>query len=756
MKTSLLLCFLLFSLLVLGQRDREIIKEIDDLNTSALLHFNNNRIAESFSEFNKAKVLSDSIEDLYGNAVANFNLGNIYSLMQQQESAEVCYFDMLKASKKIKDRHLSIKAYLNLGLLYKNKRIFNKATKFFENALKYAASSSKEIYNENSPETETILFDVKTNLAEVYLQTGEDEKALVTLLRAKTDLTSYNVDTYSEAYYNYVYGLYFSEKDHYSNADLKFRETIALLQELEEDKSLMLLSNVYKKLSDIYSEDGNDEEAYNSILMYNYFRDKFINEEKIKQDIIAKSKFQIADYKFNADFADYKRLKQIEMTNKIKRINIVITITLFLLFISLITLFISYRSKRKLSNILKIRNKELQLATVRALKSSELKSKFISNVSHELRTPLYGVVGITSLLLNEKKNFSARETKYLKSLKYSGDYLLSLVNDILQVNKMEAQKIELKNVSVNIDSLAQHIVDSFEYRLQESNNKIVVSIDEGIPANIKCDKVRLSQVLINLIGNSIKFTDSGVINLRIKLLKRLEGQVGLRFEVEDNGKGIPKDKFKTIFDNFSQLGNESNTNYQGTGLGLSITKSIIELFESKVELESEVNKGTKFSFDVTFDIDKRENEVLDINSKSEKLNVTAHNQYNILIAEDNKINQIVTKNLLLKQNYNCDVVSNGAQAVEAMEATDYDLILMDINMPVMDGKDATKAIRQFNTNIPIIALTAADIEEIREDYNTIGFSDFITKPFDNYEFFQTIATHIQRAKQDDVTLVIAS
>ena len=756
MKASLLLCFLSISLLALGQRDREIIKDIDDLNTSALNHFNNNRIAESFNEFNKSKVLSDSIEDLYGNAVANYNLGNIYTLMEQQESAEVSYHDMLKASIKIRDIQLSIKAYLNLGLLYKEKRIYNKATTFFEKGLQYATNNSKELYNENVADIENILFDVKVHLAETYLNTSQDEKALVTLLRAKSYLTENNIDSYSQAYFNYVYGLYFAEKDHYSNADLKLRETITILSELDQDKSLMLLSNAYKKLSEIYSESGNDEEAYNSILMYNHFRDMFINEEKVKQDIIAKSKFQIADYKFNADFADYKRLKQIEMTNKIKRINIIITITLFLLFISLVTLFISYRSKRRLTNILKLRNKELQLATVKAMKSSELKSKFISNVSHELRTPLYGVVGITSLLLNDKKNFSARDTKYLKSLKYSGDYLLSLVNDILQVNKMEAQKIELKNVSVNINSLAQHIVDSFEYRLQESNNKIVVLIDEGIPSNIKCDKVRLSQVLINLIGNSIKFTDSGVINLRVKLIKRQGDEVSLRFEVEDNGKGIPKDKFKTIFDNFSQLGNESNTNYQGTGLGLSITKNIIELFDSKVELESEVNKGTKFSFDITFTIDKRENEVVDINTKKDKLQANTNNQYNILIAEDNKINQIVTKNLLLKQNYICDVVNNGAQALEAMQSTDYDLILMDINMPVMNGSDATKAIRKFNGNIPIIALTAADIEEVREEYESIGYNDIITKPFDNYEFFQTIASHIQRAQQDDVTLVIAS
>lgn len=207
----------------------------------------------------------------------------------------------------------------------------------------------------------------------------------------------------------------------------------------------------------------------------------------------------------------------------------------------------------------------------------------------------------------------------------------------------------------------------------------------------------------------------------------------LRFEVEDDGIGVPKDKFKTIFNNFSQLGNETNTSYQGTGLGLSITKSIVQLLGSKIELESEVGQGAKFSFNVELEIDKKKKSILDAN-RFKKIDGDTDSKFNILIAEDNKINQIVTKNLLIGQNYSCEVVNNGAEAVEKMKLNNYDLILMDINMPIMNGYDATAAIREFDKEIPIIALTAADVEEVMHNFKTIGFNDIITKPFDNYEF----------------------
>ncbi|WP_040278393.1 ATP-binding protein [Psychroserpens damuponensis] len=268
--------------------------------------------------------------------------------------------------------------------------------------------------------------------------------------------------------------------------------------------------------------------------------------------------------------------------------------------------------------------------------------------------------------------------------------------------------------------------------------------------------MRLSQVLINLIGNSIKFTEGGKIDVRAKLINIVNDKVSLHFEIEDNGPGIPKEKQKMIFENFSQLDKNSNTNYQGTGLGLPITKNLIELFGSYLEIESEIGLGSTFSFDLTFDIDKDAKTVIVKTKKTQGEPISLNKKYKILIAEDNKINQIVTQNLLQRENYECVIATNGQEALEAHADGDFDLILMDINMPIMGGNEATKAIRKFDSQIPIIALTAADIEQVKLDYKIIGYDDIITKPFDNYEFFQTISQHIQNAlsnkKAQDFTL----
>lgn len=745
MKKNLLIYFLSITSLAFGQRDREVIRQIDSINTTALIYYNNNDIVKSFNGFNKAKTLSESIQDNYGNAIANYSLGNIYNLMQNTNAADRCYNAMLQSANKINDAHLIANAYLSLGKLHKELEDFEKATFYLDRSLKYAQNifeDNKKVYDKQ--QMQSFLFDIRINLSETHLQNNQLEASLLNLLKIEESLKNSLATKYSKGYFNYVYGLYFVKKDLYNNANSKFKEAIALLE--NDNKSLKLISMVYEDLSKSSAKSGNHEEAYAALVEHNNYRDLFLDDEKLKEDIVTKSRFLIEDYKNHAQLANIKKLEQQEANNNIKTLNLIISITLLVLCASLIAVYISYNAKRKLNNKLKVRNEELQRSKDEALKATELKSKFISNVSHELRTPLYGVVGISSLLLNNS-NLSSRDMKLLKSLKYSGDYLLNLINDILQVSKMEDQKVELKNTSVNLKDLLEGIANTFEYRLQETNNKIKVFIDNYVPEYIKCDNVRLSQVLINLIGNSVKFTESGNIYLRARLLSIDDNNVELRFEVEDDGIGIPEEKFSTIFNNFSQLETENNFNYHGTGLGLSITRNLIELFESKIELESEVGKGSKFSFNVSFEIDNNRVSNTSKSSDAESIITCKAKKNRVLIAEDNKINQIVTKNLLIKEGYICTVVNNGLEAIEQIKNNEFDLILMDINMPLMNGNEATKAIRKFNDDVPIIALTAADIEDVRSDYKSIGYDDIITKPFDNYEFFQIIAISINNPRE---------
>ena len=599
MKTILLVCFLCTVTLSFSQDDKHTIFQIDSLNSDALRFYDNNEIENALYSINQSKKLSESINDDYGSALANFTQGQIYNSIGEYDAAESRFIRSLKSSLEINDNYLIANSYLNLGRLYKQKKSFNLVHSYFENALKYASIGDVKDHN-NLDKQQNVLFDIQINLCQVYLENNFTAKALIYLIRAEDILGNYEADSNAYGCLKYTQGLYFVKKELFNNANKKFNEALLFLEKNKKNnnnnkQNNLLLSNVYEKLALSLDKQDLDEEADEALLKYNDYRYEYTNEEESERKSITESKFLIEDYKKDAQIANTERIHQMEITNKVKTLNIIITIVLFLFLISLITVYRSYISKRKLTNILKDQNEQLEFARNEAVKSSELKSKFISNVTHELRTPLYGVVGITSLLL-ENNDLSESDTKLINSLKYSGDYLLNLINDILQVSKIESHKIELKNTSVNLKRLVNNIVDSFDFRLKETNNKINVLIDKELPEYIKCDNVRLSQILINLIGNSIKFTESGCINFRAKMVDENTKEVKIRFEIEDNGCGIPKDKFDTVFDNFSQLDENNNINYQGTGLGLSITKNLVELFNSEIELDSRVGVGSIFSF----------------------------------------------------------------------------------------------------------------------------------------------------------------
>jgi len=750
MKNKLFICF--FFLVIYtsySQDERDVINQIDSINALALNHYNKSDLMKSIRVFNDAIKLSDSIDDSYGNAVANFTLGRIYSSMREFDDAERSFKNMLIASLEIDDNYLIANSYLNLGKISKEKKQFIEVIPFFHKALQFAEND--EVLDQNNQNNQqSVLFDIRMNLTDFYLDVNDPDKALLYLLRTENNLDKIPFSSYNEAGISFMYGRYFNQKESYFKAKNKFDVAIGYLEDDEKSEELnyiQLIAEIYKDLAFTLEKLENNKEAYAILLKHNIAREKIINEEKVKQGNIAKSKFYITEHKRIAQIATRERLLQEKVTNKMQKINLFIVLGVLLLLVSMVMLYKNYLSKRELSKILESRNKQLEIAKDEAEKSSQLKTNFISNVTHELRTPLYGVVGLTSLLL-KNNNLSERDNKFLKSLKFSGDYLLNLVNDILQMGKIESQKIDLQIATVNPKILLENIIDSFEYRILENNNEIHFSIDDNIPEFVKCDNVRLSQILINLIGNSIKFTKNGKIWLSIEVLDFIDESVNLRFIVKDNGPGIPKEKHEKIFENFSQLNEKNNVNYQGTGLGLSIAKNLVELFDSEIKLVSNVGEGAEFSFDVKFEIDNKV-QLKDLDKKDEGKATEIHDKFMILVAEDNKINQIVTQNVLEKGNFECHVVENGLEAFNAVKENNiYDLILMDLNMPVMNGEEATLEIRKINVNIPIIALTAAEIEEVKNDFSQSGFNDAITKPFDNFELYQKIITCIQESKKN--------
>ena len=400
-----------------------------------------------------------------------------------------------------------------------------------------------------------------------------------------------------------------------------------------------------------------------------------------------------------------------------------------------IALYAAYNKRRRLIELLQKKNKEYLLAKQESDRLSKTKIKFFSTVSHELRTPLYGVIGLTSILM-EDKSLKSHE-KDLKALKFSADYLLALINDVLQINKLESENLESEFTSFNLKELINTIISSFEYICKQNNNDVSVNVDENIPPLIRGNSVRLSQVLMNLIGNACKFTENGTITITA-IKEGIKGNnASIKFTIADTGIGIPLDKQETIFEEFSQ-GSSLNYNYQGTGLGLPIVKRLLELSSSEIYLESEPGKGSSFWFTLSFEIIKDIKEEVSAGI----LDVTVLENKRILIVEDNKINQMVTKKILEKNHVICDLAENGQQAVDKVKNNHYDLVLMDINMPIKNGMEATKEIRTFNKNIPIIALTAVEIDELRHKIFDSGMNDVIVKPYDMKLFIQTIIKNL--------------
>ncbi|MGK7394445.1 MAG: PAS domain S-box protein [Candidatus Cyclobacteriaceae bacterium M3_2C_046] len=382
--------------------------------------------------------------------------------------------------------------------------------------------------------------------------------------------------------------------------------------------------------------------------------------------------------------------------------------------------------------------KELIKAKEEAVSSMKAKDEFLSMVSHELRTPLNAVIGMTHVLLQE--NPREDQLQNLGPLKISAEYLLSLINDILDFSKIEAGKITIDHSPFNFKEFISSLEQTFYFQSNEKNITFLTNIEESIPARLIGDPVRLNQILVNLISNSIKFTEKGFITLTVSNIDQTETDIKLHFSIKDTGIGIPDEKLKSIFDRFEQVGNQQKNKRGGTGLGLAITKNLVELMGGEIVVYSQLNKGSEFSFSISVGIATSDCKDQD---KTTNLNVSEDFKgLSLLLVEDNKFNQLVAIKFLQKWNVDFDVAENGLEALAMSREKQYQIILMDLQMPEMDGFTATKQIRQMKhyQSVPIIALTAASLEA-KEEVFKAGMNDFLIKPFNPVELNQKINQH---------------
>ncbi len=658
----------------------------------------------------------------------------------------------LEKALKIDNAEQTARAYNLIGLNLEQYSDFKKAIFFYQKGLIYVDKTSNDfvkyaihtnlancycfekidykkgiyhykqaIYFVNLLKDDYAIMFAYLNITAAYFAVEDFNNGIVYLKRAEKYIKIQD-DLESKIMYNSLLGGYYSYKNDFDKSEKYYKTALKFCNENTNEFLVSNAAEVYDDIARMYAKKNDFSNAYEYMEKYNLLKVKLYEEEHSQVEKQSGMTSVLNEYKRQISHIEYEKQQQLELINQNKKVTILLFILSIILVLLLLSLYKNYLLKQKTNLFLIKNNNEIQKAKENAEELLILKSQFISTISHELRTPLYGVVGIIDIIKDENPKLA--KSDYMKSLSFSANYLLSLVNDVLQLSKFESRVIKLEDNEFNIFDEVSAIFGSSNMIYNKNNNKITFDIDPNIPNNLIGDNSRLAQILINLLDNSLKFTNQGEVSLTINLIKSEDDCSYLKFEVKDTGIGIAPENQKLIFDNFVQLKNK-NSPYQGTGIGLSIVNYLIEMFESKIEIESDLGKGCAFYFTIKFK-NRCNNEYLIQNSNSDYNNFEP---INVLLIEDNKINQLVTLKSLKKLNCNVEIVETGSEALNLITHDAFDLIITDINLADISGFEITKKIRKNNIQTPVFAVTAYSYEEIKLQAIKSGIDEVFVKPF---------------------------
>lgn len=687
---------------------------------------NKAKYSQALQKLNEGLNIAENGEDLLLIAKSRYLQADIFLTMGMLDDALV----FINYAEKIQ-RENNAMLDLGLTLLLKGELYFAQnrhidASDYYDDA--------EDLLRENNGQQ--YLAKVYLAKAKFFLKFNEYKSAIFHLENALPVTNEYEGEFIRASILTTLGEVYFAQKN-YNRSELILNESLKIS---ESDQFPTLRVKAYEILSKIYGNQNDIEKAYAYQNAFYSLRDSINNIDKLKRDI-REVEADASAYKdrLNADL----QLQVEEQAKTLKNSKLTTILSSFLLIIISLLAISLYRNnqiKVKTNDLLLMKNVELETAKEEAIKAMQTKANFLSTVSHELRTPLYAVTGLTHLLLEENPSESQKE--HLKSLKFSGDYLLAFINDILQINKIEAKKLNIQNIDFDINKIIKDVISSLTQTAKENKNTVNCEIDSNIPKQLKGDPLKLSQIFINLVSNGLKFTENGEVKLKASLVSRTENRADILFEIIDTGIGISDDMIDNIFESFAQGSIQINRKYGGTGLGLTIVKNLLELMDSKINVKSELGKGSTFYFTIPFEIS--EQQVSPATSENDKKNSKEYDDIifkglHFLVVEDNKINQVITKKMLLAKDISCDIAEDGYMAIEKAKKEQYAVILMDIHMPGISGLKTTQEIRKFNTEVPIIALTAISLDENTDDFYAVGCNDVITKPFRPDVFYSKIA-----------------